>query len=245
MRKFAIVLTSLTSLGVAASAQAQGPSVGDIAGYVALSATPVGAMTPVVTSAMLGRIAKGYAVTGQYGHLSGDNGAGFNSFGASISMPVSGFSLGGSLGFLSPSAQGSKSNMMLGLNAETNLGAWALGDGKDANLFTMSVRSDFGWANPDDGTGTNNSITALSLSAGAPFALVLKSGDMTWAPFVTPGLGWGRLSANSTSESGTRFMMGAGLGMTHRNGWGVSVGMQKVFIDQGKTVFGLNLSYGK
>ena len=244
MRKFAIVLTSLTSLGVAASAQAQGPSVGDIAGYVALSTTPVGAMTPVVSSAMLGRIAKGYSVTGQYGHLSDDVG-GFNSFGASVSMPLSGFSLGGSLGFMSPSANGSKSNLMLGANAETNLGAWALGDGKNANLFTLSARGDLGWANPDDGTGTNNSITALSFSAGAPLALVLKNGDMTWAPFVTPGLGWGRLSAQGASESGTRFMMGAGLGMTHRNGWGVSVGMQKVFIENGKTVFGLNLSYGK
>lgn len=243
MRKFAIVLTSLTSLGVAASAQAQGPSLGDIAGYVALSATPVGAMTPVVTDAMLGRIPKGYSFAGQYGHLS-DNGAGFNSFGASVSMPVSGISLGGSLGFLSPSAQGSKSNMMLGLNAESNLGAWALNSGKDANLFTMSVRGDFGWANPDDGTGTNTSATALSFSAGAPFALVLKNGDMTFAPFVTPGFGWGRISENGTSESGTRFMMGAGLGVAHRNGWGVSLGMQKVFIDQGKTVFGLNLSYG-
>jgi hypothetical protein len=245
MRKFAIVLTSLTSLGVAASAQAQGPSLGDAAAYVALSTTPVGAMTPVVTAAMLGRIPKGYSVSGQYGHLSGDNGTGFNSFGASVSMPVSGISLGGSLGMVSPSGQGSKSNLMLGANAETNLGAWALGDAKDANLFTMSVRGDFGWANPDDGTGTGNSITALSLSAGVPVALVLKNGDMTFAPFVTPGFGWGRLSANGASESGNRFMMGAGLGVSNRNGWGVSVGMQKVFIDQGKTVFGLNLSYGR
>ena len=243
MRKFAIVLTSLTSLGVVASAQAQGPSLGDLAGYAALSATPVGAMTPVVTSAMLGRIAKGYTVTGQYGHLSGDNGSGFNSFGASVSMPVSGFSLGGSLGFLAPSGQGSKSNMMLGLNAESNLGAWALGEGKNANLFTMSARADFGWANPDDGSGTSNSITAMSLSAGVPVALVLKNGDMTFAPFVTPGFGWGRLSAQGASESGNRFMLGAGIGMAHRNGWGVSAGMQKVFIDQGKNVFGLNVSY--
>ena len=242
MRKFAIVLTSLTSLGVAASAQAQGPSVGDVAAYVALSTTPVGAMTPIVTSAMLGRIAKGYTITGQYGHLS-DNAAGFNSFGAAVSLPVSGFSLGGSLGYIAPSAQGASGNMMLGLNAETNLGAWALGDGKNANLFTMSARGDFGWANPSDGAGGN--VTSLALSAGAPFALVLKNGDMTFAPFVTPGFGWGRLSATGASESGTRFMMGAGLGIAHRNGWGVSAGMQKVFIDQGKTVFGLNVSYGR
>ena len=239
MRKFAIVLTSLAALGVAASAaQAQGPSVGDIAGYVALSGTPVGAMTPVVTSAMLGRIAKGYSITGQYGHVS-DNALGFNSFGATVSMPVSGFTLGGSLGFFSPSAQGAKSNMMLGLNAETNLGAWALTDGKNANLFTLGARGDFGWANPEN-------LGLLSFSAGVPVALVVKSGSMTWAPFVTPGLGWGRVSpTGASSESGTRFMTGAGLGMSHANGWGVSLGMQKVFIDQGKTVFGLNVSYGK
>jgi hypothetical protein len=239
MRKFAIVLTSVASIGIAASAQAQ-VSAGDAAAAAALMFSPVGAMTPVVTSAMLGRIAKGYSITGQYGHLS-DNGAGFNSFGAAISMPVSGFSLGGSFGFLSPSGTGTKSNMMLGLNAESNLGAWALGDGKNANLFTMSARGDFGWANPDNG---GNSVTALSLSAGVPVALVLKSGDMTFAPYVTPGFGWGRLSATGASESGTRFMMGAGLGLSHRNGWGVSAGMQKVFIDQGKSVFGLNVSYG-
>lgn len=243
MRKFAIVLTSLSSLGLAASAQAQGPSVGDLAAYTALSVTPVGAMTPVVTSSMLGRVPQGYSFAGQYGHLS-DNGTSVNSFGATASMPLSGIQVGGSFGFVSPSSNtGLKSNMMLGLNAESNLGAWALTQGKDANLFTLGLRGDFGWANPDDGAGST--ATALSFAAGAPVALVLKSGDLTWAPFVTPGFGWGRLGENGVSESGTRFMMGAGLGMSHRNGWGVSVGMQKVFIDQGKSVFGLNVSYGR
>ena len=121
MRKFAIVLTSVATMGIAASAQAQGTLVtSDQAGYIALAGTPVGAMTPVVTSAMLGRISKSYSIAGQYGHLS-DDAAGFNSYGAAISVPVSGFALGGSIGMFSPSASGSKSNVMLGLNAETNL----------------------------------------------------------------------------------------------------------------------------
>jgi len=239
MRKFAIVLTSVASVGIAASAQAQGTiATTDQAGYIALAGTPVGAMTPVVTSAMLGRIAKGYSFAGQYGHLSDDVG-GFNSFGASVSMPVGGLSLGGSLGMFSPSATGSKSNLMVGLNAESNLGAWAIGEGKNANLFTMSGRADLGWANPQD-------LGLLSLSAGVPLTLVLKNGDMTFAPFVTPGFGWGRISPTGfNSQSGTRFMTGAGLGVSNRNGWGVSAGMQKVFITQGKMVFGLNLSYGR
>lgn len=245
MRKFAIVLTSLSSLGLAASAQAQGPSAGDLAAYAALSVTPVGAMTPIVTSSMLGRVQQGYAIAGQYGHIS-DNGVSANMFGANVSMPLAGVTVGGTFGFVSPSSNtGMKSNMMLGLNAESNLGAWALTQGKNANLFTLGLRGDLGWANPDDGLGTNTTATALSFAANAPLALVLKNGDLTWAPFVTPGFGWGRISESGASESGTRFLMGAGLGVSHRNGWGVSVGMQKVFIDQGKSVFGLNVSYGR
>ena len=34
---------------------------------------------------------------------------------------------------------------------------------------------------------------------------MLKNGDMTFAPFVTPGFGWGRISAQGASESGNRF----------------------------------------
>lgn len=237
MRKFALVLTSVSTLGIAAST-AQAQSVGDLAGWLALSSTPVGAMTPTVTNAMLGRAAKGYEMAGRYAHMSVDGG-GFNTFGASASMPVSGFTLGGTLGYFSPSCDACDGNVMLGLNAETRIGEMAISDAKkNPNKITLGLRSDFGWAKPDQ-------VTALSLSAGVPVTLVARSGNMTFAPFITPGLGWGRLSDAGVSESGTRFHFGAGVGMLNANGWGVSVGMQKVFIEDGKTVFGLNLSYGK
>ena len=237
MRKFALVLTSLT---IAASAQAQqGPSAGDIAGYLALSMTPAGAMAPTVSNAMLGRVSKSYEIAGRYGHLSDA----YNSFGVSASMPVSGFTLGATLGYLSPSCTGCDGNMTLGLNGETNFGAMRIGDGKDASKITFGARGDFGWANPKD---AGVSATALGLSAGVPVTLVAKSGNMVFAPFVTPGFGWGRISSGGASESGTRPMLGAGLGLQNiSNGWGVSVGMQKTFIDQGKSVIGFNVSYGK
>lgn len=236
MRKFALVLTSVSTLAIAATAQAQSES--QLAGYLALSSTPVGSMTPVVSNVMLGRVSKGYEMAGRYGHMSVDGG-GFNSFGATASMPVSGFTLGGTLGYLSPSCDACDGNMMLGLNAETRLGAMPISDAKkNPNQITLGLRSDFGWANPGD-------VTALSLSAGVPVTLVARSGNNTFAPFITPGLGWGRLSADGASESGSRFHLGMGIGMLNANGWGVSVGMQKVFIEEGKSVFGLNISYGK
>jgi hypothetical protein len=241
MRKFALVLTSVSTLGIAAST-AQAQSVGDLAGWVALSSTPVGALSSTVSNSMLGRSAKGYEMAGRFGHMSLDGGVSFNTFGVSGSMPVSGFTLGGTLGYLSPSCPAGSAcdgNMMVGLNAETRLGEMAISDAKkNPNKITVGLRSDFGWAKPDE-------VTALSLSAGVPVALVARNGNMTFAPFITPGLGWGRLSDAGVSESGTRFHFGAGLGMLNANGWGVSVGMQKVFIEQGKTTFGLNVSYGK
>jgi hypothetical protein len=238
MRKFALVLTSLSTLGIAAST-AQAQSVGDAAAWLALSLTPVGATTPAVTSSMLGRIQKSPEYGFRFGHVS-DDALGFNSFAVSGSMPVSGFSLGASLGYLKPSADGADGNMMVGLNAETRVGAMKISDAKkNPNQITLGLRSDFGWANPTD-------VTALSLSAGVPVTLVAHSGNMTFAPFLTPGLGWGRLSADGASESGTRFHLGAGIGMINSaNGWGVSVGMQKVFLENAKSVFGLNISYGK
>jgi hypothetical protein len=247
MRKFSIALSSLATIAFAGVAGAQGPSLGAVAGYAALVSTPVGAMSPLITNAMLGRTGGSYDIAGRYGHLSGDQGAGgFNSFGASASMPYSGFTLGATLGYLSPSCPSGSScdgNMMLGLNAETRLTSAPMGEGKDASMMNIGVRGDFGWANPTD-------ATALALSAQAPITLVAKTGGMTIAPFLSPGFGWGRLSASASgvtvSESGARFMFGGGIGLLDQTaGWGVSLGMQKVFIDQGKTVFGLNFTYGK
>ena len=236
MRKSALIAASL-SLVTVASARAQ--DVGAAVGYAALASTPVGAMSSSISNAQLGRMSTANEFSFRYGHMSDA----FNAFGVSASMPVSGFTLGGTLGYSSPSnCSGCDGNAMLGVNAESRLGAMPMGDGKGAPALNFAGRADFGWANPSDGV---DRMSALALSAGVPVTLVAQSGNLTFAPYVTPGFGWGRLSANGASESGSRFMMGGGLGVMNKNGWGVSAGIQKIFIDGGKSVFGLNVSYGK
>ena len=60
--------------------------------------------------------------------------------------------------------------------------------------------------------------------------------------FVTPGFGYGRLSEDGESESGTRPMLGLGLRLRTTSGIGFSIGAQKVFIDDGEMVMGAGLS---
>lgn len=236
MRKSALIAASL-SLVTVATARAQ--DVGAMVGYAALVSTPAGAMSPAISNAMLGRMSTSSEFAFRYGHMSDA----FNAIGVSASMPLSGFTVGGTLGYASPSnCSGCDGNAMLGLDAETRLGTMPMSNAKDAPSLNFGGRADFGWANPSDGV---DRVTALGLSVGVPVSLVAHSGNNTIAPFVTPGFGWGRLSASGSSESGSRFMMGGGLGVMNRNGWGVAASLQKVFIDGGKSVFGLNVSYAK
>jgi hypothetical protein len=65
-------------------------------------------------------------------------------------------------------------------------------------------------------------------------------------PFVSPGFGWGRVSEGGDSESGTRFVLGGGVGIVSSNsGLGLTLGAQKVFIDGGKLVFGAGLTWAR
>jgi hypothetical protein len=86
-------------------------------------------------------------------------------------------------------------------------------------------------------------MNAMSLSVGVPLSL---SGGKAWryTGFVTPGFGIGRLSSEGESESGNRPMVGAGARVRNAaNGFGFLVGVQKVFIEEGKTQLGLGMSW--
>jgi hypothetical protein len=63
-------------------------------------------------------------------------------------------------------------------------------------------------------------------------------------PFVTPAVGFGALTGDN-GDSGIRPMLGGGVGIVAANGFGISAGFQKVFIDEGETVIGLAITLGR
>jgi hypothetical protein len=65
------------------------------------------------------------------------------------------------------------------------------------------------------------------------------------APFITPGIGLGRVSGNGDSVHGTRFLLGGGVTFQSiRTGVGASVGFQKTQMPNVPTMLGVALSLG-
>ena len=109
----------------------------------------------------------------------------------------------------------------------------------------------------DDGFETIDveaSASAIAAAIGMPLSLVVRSPSLTVVPMLRPGIGWGRQAGEGevngesvdATESGIRFMLGGGVGFLFTNmGLGISVGAQKVFYEDGKTVIGLGVTFGR
>ena len=140
--------------------------------------------------------------------------------------------------------------------------------GGDASTFTLGLDGALGFASGEvltisapDGVGgelhINLSNTLMSAALALPLSLAVKYPNAVLVPHLRPGVGYGRakskydsnipfLGSGEETESGTRFMLGGGLAvLMPRYGLGLDVGVQKVFIEDGKTLVGVGLTFGR
>jgi hypothetical protein len=108
--------------------------------------------------------------------------------------------------------------------------------------FSLGIHPAFGYAKPDEGEGSAMSF-AVDMPVGMSFDM---SNGMQVVSFLSPGYGYGRLSAEDESESGTRPVMGGGVGLLNiGGGLGVNIGFRKIFLDEAPTQWGLGLSWNR
>ena len=132
---------------------------------------------------------------------------------------------------------------MLGLDASLGLSSGDL----------LKVRLSGGFP----GLAISLGASTLTAGVGLPLGLVVRSGGVTVVPHLMPRLAWGRTELDlpnfgelppgtddSPSESDVRFMLGGGLGLQFSGtALGVHLGMQKVFVEDGKLAVGAGLSW--
>jgi hypothetical protein len=234
MRALFSVFTILMLAG-AASLAAQSDQ--DVNTYFTLVGTPQGGLPPVLSPAMLGRSMVNPELGLRYGHIS-TAGTDFNNFGATLGIPAGTKAMIGiTAGAEALSCGGCKTHFIASANAEGRLASTLLGTGSDAARLNIGLNGEFGFGKPE---GT----TLVSLTAGLPIALVATGTSFRIAPFVTPGLGWGRVSDNTGSSNGTRFMVGGGVALEGtRSPISANFGFQKVLIDGGDVLFGFNVMF--
>lgn len=240
----ALSLALLVVLASTAAAQ----SAQDLAAYDALLLTPPGALPPIATSTVTGQVQNGAQLAIRYGYVSSNNGApGFNNIGVTGVLPMGiGTTLSLTGGVSAPtSCSGCSNGLMLGLGGDTRLTEMAMGTGRDGSRLTFSLNGELGY-------GHQPHSNELSGAVGVPIALVTggASTDMHFVPYVTPGFGFGRTQVDTplggtSSESGTRLMIGAGIHLFNpSSNVAFGLGVQHIAISGGQTQVGLSLMLG-
>jgi hypothetical protein len=214
---------------VASPARASAQDVGDFAAYIALNFTPLGGLVPLppATSG-----AGGSAFVLRYGNLDlGDGDGSLHNFALGGDFAVGRGRLGLTLG--GTTCDGCDGNFMGGLDYSQVL---------TQNVLTVALRPAVGFSKPSDGDGT-----ALSLGLSLPVGAELSGATgPVFMPYIVPGIGFGRVSGDDDSESGTRPMLGGGVAIANRQSTlALHLGFQKVFIEDGDMTLGLGLSIGR
>ena len=226
-------LFSLTSRDAAAQV-----SAGDLAAYAALNTTPIGALTPIMVSPGTKGEKAFNSFSGRFSHFSPSGGGnGSNQFGATFYHQAGmNAAVSGTLGYISPSCTGCDGATMLGGDVHSTL--WNNAAAKSTSEMSANLQGSLGYGHMKNGS-------ALSLAVGVPLAFSMEQDSKSRIGlFVTPGFGWGRLSATGgTSQSGTRPLVGAGASWTSPAGWGLHLSYQAVVINNGGNNVGLGFSW--
>lgn len=208
----------------------------DVAAYLALVWSPVGALPPIVHGADLASRIGGSL---RYGHMvSGEERDTFDNVGLTLEVPVAYGSARTSVTISRVSADCERCEPALGAAADVEL--LLASRPERAGLFTMSLKPSFGFA---IGSGTLD-YSLFTATIGAPLALRTNTATSIM-PYLVPAVAYGMVSGTGDSRGGVRAMLGGGVRVqSSRTGLGAMAGLQKVFISGGGTLFGIGITYG-
>lgn len=265
MRTF-ILAGSCLALIAAAGAPAAAQSADEQSAYVALYYTPVAGLPPLapaLDTAMKSKTS-GVSLQGRIGQMSRRGGLSMTTMGLGVELPVGHWSVSGTVAYLSASCgplwagdSDCDGDMMLGASLRRTLTAKSLNQSSTAPRGKRPARGSndqillIGF-DGSAGYSPRQGEQALALSAGVPVALALRNGDLRIEPFVTPGIGYGRLGSVAyfedevpTSHGTFAPMVGGGVGLQFgKSGLGATFGFQKVFkSDGGTTQLGVGMTW--
>ena len=219
---------------------------GDARALIVLRATHIGALTPIITPAMLSRRLNGMQLGLRYGWHEEEGVtthavafSGMLGVGMASSIALTAGVADADCGPCSPA-------LMLGIGGDMRI--VELGDlAGGGSSLSLALSGDVAYAQlkPGDETG-------LALGIGAPVTLTFAAAPdgLRFAPYVTPVFGVGSTSLGCTGlleceESGTRFVIGGGVGVWNPlTSISASLGINHVMADGANPVFGVNVQIG-
>ena len=240
-------------LVLAIALPAAGQTANQHAAYRALIYTPVAGLPPLPPSigSLGSRGATRTMFTGRVSHLSRVDGLSLNTAGVSVELPVNRWRLGGTFAYVSASCgtvwEGDtdcSGDIMLGGSARTTLTTKPLGASAGKRTARSTDATLVVGFDGSAGFSPRQGEQAMAIAVGLPVAINMPSGNTRIVPFLTPGVGYGRMGKTEydedelpTSHSSMMFLIGGGLGLQFgRSGLGTTLGFQKVLNGEGGAV---------
>ena len=236
---FVVGLVSINTRDAAAQVSAK-----DLAAYAALNSTPIGALTPIMVSPGTKGEKSFNSFAGRFSHFSPSGGGdGTNNLGATFYHQAGmNAAVSGTVGYMKPSCPaGATCDGVLMVGGDVHSTLWNNAAAKSNTDMSLNLQGSLGYGHQKD-------VNAASLAIGVPLAISFEQASKSRIGlFVTPGFGWGRISASgggaSGSESGTRPLVGAGANWMSPSGWGLHLSYQAVVIENGGNNVGLGFSW--
>jgi hypothetical protein len=240
----------LLVLGLAPFGVAPAQTAGDLRAFVALRASHVGALTPLLTPAMIGRQINGAQLAIRYGLNNEATGGGdvrtHAIAGSGIFAAGTNSSIMLTAGVSDADCFGCSPEMMLGIGADMRV--YEMGDvAGGGTSLNFGVSGDFGYAQlkPDN--------SGIVLGIGAPIALSMGGGGgnsgLRFVPYLNPVFGIGQVNGPcgivSCERNGTRWVLGGGVGVWNPlTSISASLAINQVMLDGSSPVFGVNVVFG-
>ena len=191
-------------------------------------------MPPVARQWMLSDPRIETSFDGRWGHFR-PPGANYDMFTGGVVFPIKWgrADIGFSAGYGRLSCTGRSGHFVAGAFIEGSLKQST----STAGTFTLGLNGQLGYSRSE------GDLLTWSASVGFPLSYAFGHGDaLRVVPFLTPAFG-ARNIGLGLPGTGVRFLVGGGLGILNQpSGMGVTLGVQRVIINGGKTVFGLGLS---
>jgi hypothetical protein len=231
MKRATLLWIGLAAVVSVRPAHAQG--AGDYAAWIALSFTSTGGLVPLPTAERMGEGAGALSI--RYGQFSFDDDDAFHNVALSGDFRAGAGRFGLTGGAMI--CAGCDPLILVGADWTAPLTQSV----SEAGTFAVGLTTAAGLGIPtEDADGI-----LVSASLGLPLSMIAGNADgVRVIPFVTPAVGFGALTGDN-GDSGIRPMLGGGVGIVAANGFGISAGFQKVFIDEGETVIGLAITLGR
>lgn len=237
-------LIAATMLAAALPSPSRAQFTGDVRAAIALRATHIGALVPMMTPAMASRRLNGAQLGLRYGLLD-ESGVRTQAIAAAVTF-LAGFESSVTLDAGVRDADCSTCSPALMLGAGADMRIYESGDAGGSQL-NVAVSGELGYAQLKPGNAH-----ALALGVGVPIALSFATGGrqgLHVVPYFTPGFGAGSTSDPcpfvACSQSGTRFMLGGGIGVWNpMSNLSASLGVSQVMISDAQPVFGVNVTFG-